>query len=266
MSQRNSRSFWHRLEADADRLSVWGACAACGFVLLSAAYAGVLGGHSAQFSDAIRREAAAIAISAGFGIQEAVIEGSENLSREQIEWALFEGGVQTMFGFDASAARERLAGLGWVRNAEVWRLWPSTIVVHVEEREAVARWRIGGREVLIDGSGEPLGPVTPRYDALAVVQGKGANTEAAALARMLDAAGLAHQVKMAERIAARRWDLVLASGIRVKLPAASSAATLDVLSGVLGRLEGKRLPASVDLRIPGRIALGYETQNRPGVM
>jgi cell division protein FtsQ len=250
-------SFWRRLETYADRLARVGAISACGFIMLSAAYACVLGGQAARVFDSAQREASAMLVAAGFGIRDAVIEGAENLSREQIEWALFEGDAQTMFGFDARLARQRLAELGWVQNAEVWRFWPSTIVVHIEERKALARWRIGGREVLIDSSGEPLGPVTSSFDALPVVAGIGANTEAATLMHMLDTAGMAHQVSAAERVASRRWDLLLVSGMRVKLPANLSDSTLELVSAVLAKLGDDRQPISVDFRIPGRIALDH---------
>jgi len=67
---------------------------------------------------------------------------------------------------DPQQVSEQLAADPWIESARALRLPSGTLVVRVVEREAIARWQIGGRTDLIDPEGsrfagaiEPGGPL-----------------------------------------------------------------------------------------------------------
>jgi len=243
------------LEQRADAASRAGAYLAGAFVIAVAVYGAALGGHLAQWQAETVARAQTALIAGGFGINEVIVKGRTNLSRGQVDAALDISRARTIFGFDTRAAKARLEQIGWVRNARVMRLWPSTLLVELEERTPFARWDIRGHTVLIDKDGELLGPVTSEFADLPRVAGEGAHLAAAALFDTLDAnAPMARRVSFAERIEDRRWDLVLENGLRVQLPAHGAKQALKTAE----RLLTGRLPdgvAIIDMRVDGRIAL-----------
>lgn len=56
-----------------------------------------------------------------------------------------------IFKADLNEARQAFEALPWVSRAEVRRLWPDTVQIHVVERQPVARWASGG---LVDSEGK----------------------------------------------------------------------------------------------------------------
>lgn len=256
--QSGSETLWAQFESRAGTASRCGAVLSVGFLLSVAAYGSVLGGHFARWHALSEAHVEAALVAGGFGISEVVVNGRVQVPRAYIDEALSASGARTIFGFDTRAARARLERIGWVASARVMRLWPSTLVVELQEREAFARWEIRGNAVLIDRSGELLGPVTPAFSGLPRVGGEGADTAAAALVDRLAAhPWLTGRVSLAERVERRRWNLVLANGPRILLPANGVESAL----GLVERLLRAGVPgdiAVVDMRVAGRIALRRE--------
>lgn len=61
----------------------------------------------------------------------------------------------SFFSLDLDAVREAVESLPWITRASVRRVWPGTLVVHIEEREALARW---GDDALVSPLGEVFKP------------------------------------------------------------------------------------------------------------
>jgi len=246
---------WRWLVARADTASRAGAYLSAALLLSVAVYGAALGGHLAAWQQTLTARAEAALIAGGFGINEVIVKGRGHMARAQVDAALQTGRARTIFGYDTRAAKARLEDAGWVKSARVMRLWPSTLVVELDERTPFARWDIRGHSVVIDRHGELLGPVTDDFAGLPRVAGEGAHTAAADLLAMLDDnETIARRVALARRVELRRWDLILRGGLRVQLPAADAAAALPGLA----RLLNGDLPRDVtviDMRVPGRIAL-----------
>lgn len=232
---------------------------AAAFLLATALYGASLGGHLAAWQASASARAQAGLIAAGFGINEVIVKGRIHMARPRVDEALQLSKARTIFGFDTHAAKTRLEANGWVKSARVMRLWPSTLLVELEEREPFARWHIRGHTVLIDAGGALLGPVTPVFASLPQVAGEGAHQAAGTLFDVLDShPDLSRQIVAAKRIEGRRWDLILKDGRRVQLPAQAPSKVLPTVR----RLLAAELPDSVsviDARVVGRIALRRET-------
>src|SRR5690606_18490994 len=82
-----------------------------------------------------------------------------------VERALVGRVTGNFFGVDLVAVRGAMESIPWVRHVEVRRHWPDTIVVKVEEHEALARWR---DEQLVNTHGElfkgQVAAELPRFD------------------------------------------------------------------------------------------------------
>jgi len=255
-------SVWGWLKARADAASRLGVYLSAAFLVAAGIYGAALGGHLTAWQATTLDRFETALIAGGFGINDVIITGRDHISPAQVAAALDTRRARTIFGFDTRAAKARLERIGWVEKARVMRLWPSTLLVELSEREPYAQWDIRGHRMLIDKTGELLGPATPAFDDLPRVAGEGADTTAAALFGMLSHhEPLAKRVALARRIERRRWDLVLRSGLRVQLPAHGVADRLPTAQ----RLIAGKLPNGVDIidmRVDGRVALRRRTPER----
>lgn len=184
-----------------------------------------------------------LAVTAGLEVTKVTVEGQANLSDADIAAALGTRNGVSILAFDTETAREKLKRNGWVREARVMRLLPSTLVVELEEKSPFALWQEGGQTAVIGTSGEVLALADrAKFPNLPVVSGPGAAQPAR---EMVDALKmfpeLMRHVQEAERIAGRRWDLVLDTGLRAKLPAVNIRQALTDLN-----LMATKNPASLN--------------------
>ena len=129
-------------------------------------------------------------------------------------------GWTSLIGFDAEAARERISGLPWIEVAAVRKVYPHTLEVRVEEREAFALWQQGNDLSVIEKNGAVIAPFSGgKQVLLPLLIGDGAPARAPDfLAKIAKYPDLASRVKGYIRVGDRRWDLRLDNGITVKLP------------------------------------------------
>lgn len=185
------------------------------------------GGWWAHQSGAVERaglwmeEAAKTATAAaGLRVEGVVVDGRRETDAANILRALGIRQGDPILFLDPQEARQRLEALGWVKSARVERRLPNTLVIRLEERQALAIWQRGGSFDLIDAEGAVIGTQgLSRYGHLLVVVGAGAEREAAHLIALLDKEpSLRHRLDAAVRVGERRWNLRFKGGIDVRLP------------------------------------------------
>ena len=163
-----------------------------------------------------------------------------------------------MTDVDLQALRGSVMQLDWVKDARVSRQLPGTIVVDVVERTPHAVLRKPGMLELVDETGHDLEPVSQaKAKGLLLISGPGAQGEVEELDQLLDAApALRPQLREAEWVGNRRWNLTFKSGQVLALPEGddSSAKALIEFARLDGvnRLIGGKVVA-FDMRTPGRI-------------
>ena len=258
--RRRARPLWRRR-------TVLAATAAA--MLLGATGTGwwlVESGRLARAAESLRWEMIALTARGGLTIQEVLVTGRQNASREAILDALgLVRGAPTL-AFDPHAAKVRVEALPWVKRATVLRLLPDAVMVRLEERNALALWQNQGRFHLIDENGDviPVTSVKP-YGQLLVVVGEDAPSHASALIQVLGTqSSLMRRVRAAVRVGGRRWNLRLDNDIDVRLPEADPVAAwarlaeYDRTNSILGR------DISVlDLRLPDRLIVRRNTEATP---
>ena len=221
------------------------------FLSSSALYGAWLGGQ-------IPAAAQAVTARLGFAVDQVRVSGNRETSEIDILERLDLDGWTSLIGFDAEAARGRIAQLPWVKAAAVRKVYPDALEVRIEEREPFAIWQHGSQLAIVERSGRVIAPFGGgRHAVLPLVIGYGAAEEAAGfVGKIRQHPELAARVKGFIRVAERRWDLRLENGITIRLPeSGEDAAIAEVLR--LDREDGllSRDIATVDLRLDDRLVI-----------
>jgi cell division protein FtsQ len=192
----------------------------------------------------------------GFTVEDVLVTGRGETKNTDLLDALGVARGAPILAYDFNSAKTRVEGLPWVLSARIERLLPNTLVVHLIERRPIALWQNQGQFALIDEEGvvitrDNLG----RFSNLIQIVGEDAPSQVGGLLELLSTQPkLKDRVKAAVRVGGRRWDLVLNSGIDIRLPENGAPQALARLSdfeqetGVLGRKV-----SILDLRMPDRV-------------
>lgn len=232
------------------------ACGALVFVALTD------GGRTERVAAPLLPELETVLSFAGLGLDQVSVVGHRFTTDIDILDALDLPNARTWARFDSAAARMRIERLPWVASATLTRRYPGRLDVTVIERKATAVWQHGSRETLIDATGRSLSDVRPgTVTGLPRFLGDGADVEAADLAAVIARhPEIQSRLKVAERVAGRRWSLHLDNGTTLHLPPDREARILD---GLVSRARLQRLVTEpnrvIDLRAPGRIAIRLQT-------
>jgi len=197
-------------------------------------------------------------VAAGLGISQVSVTGQRYTLDRDVFDALDLPNVKTFADLDSAAALKRIERLPWVDTAQITRVYPASLTIEIRERLPYAQWRRGDRNFLIDATGRVLGPIAANQTwDLPLVSGEGASVEAPLLLTAIGRYGeIGRAFGYAERIASRRWSVVLKNGSRIELGAdrdheglAQVAANSELRRALAGS------PVVVDVRTPGRIAV-----------
>ncbi len=138
----------------------------------SATYGGYLGGHLDGFVQGVTART-------GFAVDQIKVVGNRQTSEIDVLDKLGLDGWTSLIGFDAEAARERIASLPWVEQAAVRKVYPHTLEVRVDERQAFAIWQQGRELSVIEKDGRIIAPYSGGKQAdLPLLVGTGAPQQA----------------------------------------------------------------------------------------
>ena len=193
-----------------------------------------------------REQIAVLAHDAGFELHNVNVRGTNNLNELKIYQIALGDRDRAMPFVDVDALRERLLALSWVEDARVSRQLPDTLVIDIVERKPVAVLQKIDRLVLIDKDGIELEAVSEgRAKGKLLLKGPGAGRQVAGLSELLDAApALRPQLRSAEWVGNRRWNLTFKTGQILALPegkdvSAKALMTFAQLDGSNRLLGGK---------------------------
>lgn len=248
--RRRARPLWRR------RKVLFSVAAAVLAAILGVGWWVVDSGQLALATNHLRQEMIALSAKSGLTVQEVLVTGRSNASRDSILGALRLARGEPMLAFDPHEAKVRIEALPWVKHATVLRRLPDAVMVRLQERNAVALWQNHGKFHLIDDRGEVILVDTLEvYSDFLVVVGEDAPRYASELLHVLGSQiGLMGRVRSAVRVGGRRWNLRLDNDIDVRLPEIDVSAawarlaeyerTHDILARDISVL---------DLRLPDRL-------------
>ncbi len=158
----------------------------------------------------------------GFKVAAVRITGQRELDEIDVLDTLSIHSGQSLFLYDASGARERLAANPWVQDVSVMKFYPDKLRVIIEERVPAALWQktLSDPVEIIDSAGKVITDrLEQRFVELPRVIGDGAETRVHEIAGILDdAPDLQKKVRASMLVSHRRWDLFLDNGVQVMLP------------------------------------------------
>lgn len=204
------------------------------------------------------QQLALIAGDAGFEVRRVEVRGVKRLNELKVYERVLAERDRAMPLVDIAALRDELTQLSWVEDARVSRQLPDTLVIDIVERTPQAVLRKADRFTLIDATGHELEPISEaRAKGKLIVSGSGAAKQVEGLATLLSAApALKPQVREAQWIGNRRWNLTFRTGQVLVLPegAEPSAKALMAFARLDGanRLLGGKVMA-FDMRASDRI-------------
>jgi len=233
-----------------------GTVSAIAFLAATGFYGMSLGGHT-------QTVAQATTAAAGFAIEDVKVSGNEQTSEIEILQLLGLDGTTSLVALDVDAARQKIASLPWVENVEVRKVYPRTIEVKLKEKTPYGIWQHGSELSVIEKGGKIIAPLRDnKFASLPLFVGRDAETAASSVVdEFANWPELRSHIKAFVRIAGRRWDLYLDSGVVIKLPE-------DDLQRALALLEKmdkeqnllQRDIAAVDLRLEDRTAIELTPQ------
>ena len=233
-----------------------GTISAFAFFAATGFYGMSLGGHS---QDVAQTTTSAV----GFAIEDVKISGNDQTSEIDILQQIGLDGATSLVALDIGMARKLISEMPWVQDVAVRKVYPGTIEVNLKERKAFGIWQHGNDLSLIESTGSVIAPLRDnKFSELPLFVGRDAETAAAGFyEKFAQWPEIAKQVKAYVRVAGRRWDLVLDSGITIKLPEHDLERAMQVLSTME---EGQQLLqrdiAAVDLRLEDRTTIQLTTE------
>jgi cell division protein FtsQ len=208
----------------------------------------------------VQQEMALAAGRAGFEVKKVEVRNVDKMNELKVYEIVLAQKDRSMPQVDLEELRDKLTAFSWIADARVSRQLPDTLIVDIVEREPLAVWEDRGKVMLVDAEGVALEPSPGQIDPKMLrIVGKRANARIGDLTRLLDAApALTPQVKEAEWVGNRRWNLTFHTGEVLALPEGedlSEAALVNFarMDGV-NRLLGKGV-TYFDLRDPERAYL-----------
>ena len=215
-----------------------------------------------------QEQMAHLAHQAGFELHNVNVRGTKHLNELKVYQIALADRDRAMPFVDLDTVRGRLMGLPWVEDARVSRQLPDTLVIDIVERKPVAVLAKPDKFVLIDATGRELEAVSEaRTKGKLVLSGPGAGQQVGALSQLLDAApALRPQLRSAEWIGNRRWNLTFKTGQLLALPegkdeSAKSLVTFAQLDGRNRLLGGKAV--AFDMRAGDRIYIRMPDRTDP---
>jgi cell division protein FtsQ len=194
---------------------------------------------------------------AGFGIDEIKITGQALTSESTILAALGLQAATSTVSFDADAALARIEAIPSVKSAAIRKKYPGELIVTIEEKVPMARWRIGDATWLVDEFGDAVARDDGGFRELPLVVGEGAADDAIVMVRSLERyPQITRDLAALSRIGDRRWDLIFYTGLRVQLPengVAQALQQLDMYQTTDQLLD--RDVTVIDMRVPGMVSL-----------
>lgn len=223
-----------------------------------------IGGNLFSITEAMTAGADGVVASAGFPAT-IEVEGVEGNRRAEVRDVVLPDGRLSIVGASPRTMKDNVESLDWVESATVQRLWPSTIKVRVQRRDAFAVWQENGTLTVVDAAGERVHGAPPSvYKNLPRIVGAGAGPAAEPVLHALEELPLIRgRLAAFVRVGERRWNLNLKNGMVVMLPEedpVGAMAQLETLQMRHGVMDGDYV--RLDLREPGRLV----AQPRPPVV
>jgi len=202
----------------------------------------------------------------GLKLENIVVFGRINTTNDQLFDAIGMKRGDPMITADLKQIRNSIEALGWVEAARVERHFPKGLVIHLQERQALALYQSAEGHQVIDSNGEVIhGVKIEDFRHLPVISGTKAETKARGIIAILETeADLYNEVWSLAYRSERRWDVYLGDNIRIMLPEEDPLSAWQKLAKMDRQHKlTQRNTVDIDLRIPGQIIIKPDQPIKP---
>jgi cell division protein FtsQ len=192
----------------------------------------------------------------GFKVKNVYLEGRKYTPLSDITLAMNIHTGDPILALSLDGIRTKLEAIPRVKYAEVARVLPDQLHIHLTEREPVAIWQNKGKLHLIDSDGVAMEYIDPaQHKELLLVVGDDAPAHAHELFSMLALEPeMGKSVIAAQRVGERRWNLRFKNGMELKLPEKNANAAWQGFAAMeRDNHVMERQLKSVDMRLSDRI-------------
>ena len=226
-------------------------------------------GMAARLSDQADQWARAQLAKTGFVVSHLTIGGLEQLDAQAVIGAAEISQGAPILLLSLSEMKTKLEDHPQILSASVERELPNRLRITIEERRPVAVWQHQGAQHWLDVEGKLLadsrGEDVPLPEHVLVLTGDDAPRHMPDLQALLNAApDMREQVKAAQWVGRRRWNVWLANQVNVMLPAEGAVDRWHQLAA-LNRQHNilDRQVDSIDLRLAGKAFVRYKESVNP---
>ena len=191
-----------------------------------------------------------------FKIKDFKIFGTEKTDPNELK-KILSSNINNLINFDKDHAKSLLEEVGWVKRANIKKIYPNTLSVNIIESDPFAIFYKNQDIFLIDIDGQIISPNpdTSKFDSLLTVRGNKAEIKLSEIIKEINInfPEVKSKLNGLEFVDQRRWNLFLSNNLLVKLPDTGINESLKSLKKLF---DNKQILDSniieVDLRIKGR--------------
>ena len=194
-----------------------------------------------------------------FKVKDIKIVGTKKTNPYELKQIL-SSNLNNLITFDKDNAKSLLEEMGWVKRANIKKIYPNTISISIIESDPFAIFYNNQDIFLIDIDGEIISPNPDinKYESLLTVRGEKAEVKLSEIIKEINInfPEVRNKVNGLEFVDKRRWNLFLSNDLLIKLPDKEINESLKNLKKLFA---DKQILDSniieVDLRIKGRAVI-----------
>jgi len=194
-----------------------------------------------------------------FKVKDIKIVGTEKTNPYELKQKL-SSNLNNLITFDKDHAKSLLEEFGWVKRANIKKIYPNTLSINIIESDPFAIFYSKQGIFLIDIDGEIISsdPDINKYESLLAVRGEQAEIKLGEIIKEINISfpEVRNKVNGLEFVDKRRWNIFLSNDLLVKLPDTEINESLKNLKKLFN---DKQILDSniieVDLRIKGRAVI-----------
>lgn len=204
-----------------------------------------------------------ILLTAGFAIEKIEIYGNEKVSNNEVLTAMLRDELEDISKYpivmlSLDQVEKNLAHINWIKEINITKKFPGTVIVHIQEREPAVLWQRNQEVWLSDREGNLINKNIGEYTHLPLIVGKNEKDDIREVFDILTSEqSLNNKVTSFTKVGERRWDVELKNGMLVKLPESNPIEAWHKLADFE---KNKSILSKdikyIDLRIEGQLVAG----------
>ncbi|QGR02997.1 FtsQ-type POTRA domain-containing protein [Ehrlichia ruminantium] len=188
----------------------------------------------------------------GFAVNEIIINGNEHVNSDDIRKLV---DARSIFFVSLSELRNKIiSSHQWIKDVSVRRVLPSTLEIAIQEYSPFANWYHDRKNALIDDLGHVIIDDCNIRDDLTSIYGDKALSHLDFIRKIInDNSIVSGMVSSVTYVDNSWWDIVLSSGLNIKLPKEEAYVVWCNLLDMYKASSEFLVWKTIDMRIPGKV-------------